>query len=62
MFAWFVSLLILFTNRGLAPTAPSAGLSSSGNRYVLHADDTGSNPANPPAVDGGGSKGGGTGP
>jgi hypothetical protein len=52
MFAWFVSLLMLFTNRGIVPTAPSAGLHTSGNPHVLHADDTGTNPTSPPNVDG----------
>lgn len=56
MFAWFVSLLMLFTNRGVVPAAPSAGPNSSGNRHVLHAEDAGTNPINPPVVDG---KGGG---
>jgi hypothetical protein len=30
MFTWFVSLVMLFTNRGVIPTVPSAGLNTSG--------------------------------
>jgi hypothetical protein len=60
MFAWIVSLLMLFTNRGIVPTAPSAGLNDSGNRHVVHTEDTGTNPTSPPSVDGGTGKGGGT--
>lgn len=52
MFAWFVSLLMLFTNRGMVPTAPSIEVNTSGNGHVLPADDTGTNPQNPPTVDG----------
>jgi hypothetical protein len=59
MFAWFVSFLMLFTNRGIVPAAPSAGPNASGNRHVLHADDTGTDPVNPPNVDGGGKGSGG---
>ncbi len=52
MFAWFVSLLMLFTNRSSIPIAPAVGVNSSGNRHVMQADDTGSDPVNPPNVDG----------
>ena len=51
---------MLFTNRGIVPTAPSAGLNDSGNRHVVHTEDTGTNPTSPPSVDGGTGKGGGT--
>ena len=58
MFAWFVSLFMLFGSHGNAPGVPSVGLNNSGNRHVLPADDPGSNPQNPPNVDGGGKPGG----
>jgi hypothetical protein len=58
MFTWFVSLVMLFTNRGVIPTVPSAGLNTSGNGHVLHADDTGTNPTSPADVDGGHKPGG----
>jgi hypothetical protein len=59
MFAWFISFLLLFTNHGKATAVPSVGLSGSGNRHVLPADNPQPNPAEPPESDGQGSGGGG---
>jgi hypothetical protein len=54
MFAWFISLLFLFTNHGNATTVSSAGLSGSGNRHVAHADGSQPGPGEPADPDGSG--------
>jgi hypothetical protein len=58
MFAWFISLLMLFTNRSSLPPTASVGLNGPGSRHMLRADDTGTNPTSPASVDGGGKGGG----
>ncbi|HZW95441.1 MAG TPA: hypothetical protein VFF64_20995 [Candidatus Eremiobacteraceae bacterium] len=52
MFAWFISLLFLFTNHGGATAAPSVNLDGSGNRNVAPADNQQPGPQEPPDPDG----------
>jgi hypothetical protein len=59
MFAWFISLLLMFSNHGGATTVPSVRLDASGNRHVTPADNPQPDPASPPDTDGQGRGGGG---
>ncbi len=52
MFAWFISLLFLFTNHGTARAVPSVGLNGSGDRHVAPADNPQPGPAEPADPDG----------
>jgi hypothetical protein len=52
MFAWFFSLLLLFTNPGKATTVPSSALNGSGNRHVAPADGLQPDGNPPPDPDG----------
>lgn len=59
MFAWIISLLMMFTNHGKPTVVPSAELGGAGNRHVTPADNLQPDPAQPPDADGTGSGGGG---
>jgi hypothetical protein len=59
VFAWLISLLLLFGYHGSATTVPSARPGGNGNRHVAPADNQQPNSAEPADSDGTGSGGGG---
>jgi hypothetical protein len=58
MFAWFISVMMLFTNHGKTTVVPSAELGGAGNRHVSPTHNPYPDPAEPADSDGTGSGGG----